>query len=214
MSDTDKQLFNDFWYKFDETFHNHIDQDVAVAYQNLFFNFPEGFDHLGDKWTAHRRNGTFPAGFKDEIRDVSEWIQKLSKRQLEIIDRFFNGNLDKERSAFETFGQGILYDARRSTGQKLHKMDGDPPTPLIGYKRWHAFIRGAVLIGEDSTSTRWLQIDRNVGLAWEIQLQSKIQEDNPNNPGLQPDRINELRNVWLARTFDELDDAFDQGFST
>jgi hypothetical protein len=91
-------------------------------------------------------------------------------------------------------------------------MDGNPPTPLIGYKRWHAFIRGAVLIGEDST--RWLQIDRNVGLAWEIQLQSKIEEDNPNNPGLQPDRINELRNVWLARTFDELDDAFDQGFST
>lgn len=101
--DTDKQLFNDFWYKFDDTFHNHIDPDVAVAYQNLFFNFPEGFDYISDKWTAHRRNGTFPAGFRDEIQGVREWIQKISKRQLAIIDSFLNGNPDKERSAFEAF---------------------------------------------------------------------------------------------------------------
>jgi hypothetical protein len=116
---------------------------VAIAYQNLFFNFPEGFDYLGDKWTVHRRNGTFPAGFKDKIQTVSEWIQKLSKRQLAIMDSFFNANLDKERSAFEAFGQGILYDTRRNPQQKLHKMDGNPPASLIGYKRWHAFIRAA-----------------------------------------------------------------------
>lgn len=70
------------------------------------------------------------------------------------------------------FGQGILYDARRSPGQKLHKMDGNPPTPLIGYKRWHVFIRGAVLIGEDSA--RWLQIDRNVGLLGKYSCDQKL----------------------------------------
>src|SRR5690242_1558129 len=129
MSNTDKQFLNDFWYKFDNTFHDKIDQDVVTIYQNLFFNFPEGFDYLSTKWTTSMHNGTFPTGFKDEIQSVSEWIRKLSQRQLSMFNSTFEGNPDKERSAFEAFGQGILYDTRRDPGQKLHKMDGDPPAP-------------------------------------------------------------------------------------
>ncbi len=129
-----------------------------------------------------------------------------------MIDSFFKGDSDKEQYAFEAFGQGILYDDRRGPGQKLHKMDGDPPEPLVGYVRWHAFSRAAILLGEEAT--RWLRMDRVIGLAWDIQLQSKIVEDNPNNPGLSPDKIIQLRKMWLSKEIDELDDAFDRGFQT
>lgn len=52
----------------------------------------------------------------------------------------------------------------------------------MGYHRWHAFIRAAVLLGVDKNI--WLQIDRYVGLAWAIQSEAKIIQDSPNNPSL------------------------------
>lgn len=86
----------------------------------------------------------------------------------------------------------------------------------FGYRRWHIFIRSAVLInnGSDKSLDTWLQIDRDVGLAYAIDsIQHPRQSDrtgnNPNNPESNPNVLEELRSLWLPRSFEELDKAFD-----
>jgi hypothetical protein len=78
---------------------------------------------------------------------------------------------------------------------------------MVGHHRWHAIIRATVLGGGDAG--RWLQIDRNVGLAWAIQREAHPVSSKPNNPGLPAARIAELRTTWLSRSSVELDEAFD-----
>jgi hypothetical protein len=84
---------------------------------------------------------------------------------------------------------------------------GGPDDPPVSYHRWHATIRAAVMVGADAE--RWLQIDRNVGLAWAIQSEARPIQDAPGNRGLPPARLEELRSTWQAFSFDELDRAFD-----
>jgi hypothetical protein len=93
MLDTDKQLFNDFWLKFDNTFHDSVEPEVAEVYKNLFFKFPNGFDYLADKWTEHRNNGTFPDGFKNEIETVRQWIPLPYETIMSIIKRLFGEHI-------------------------------------------------------------------------------------------------------------------------
>ncbi len=129
----------------------------------------------------------------------------LANRQIEIIGNSFHDDTRLLQSAFENFGQGILYNPNRP-GDSIHKMD-DLRGPPVGYHRWHAFIRAAVLLGVDKNI--WLQIDRYVGLAWAIQSEAKIIQDSPNNPSLEKMRLEELRSFWLQLSFDDLDVAFD-----
>ena len=111
-------------------------------------------------------------------------LSLLAGEQLKIIDRHFGDDGAAQQSAFEAFGQGVLFDDRRPAGDKVHKMDtGGPADPPTGYHNWHAFIRAAVLVGGDPQ--RWLEIDRQVGLAWGIQSVAKPVEDATNNPPLQ-----------------------------
>lgn len=132
----------------------------------------------------------------------------LADEQLAIFDRHFNGDGDAERSAFEEFGQGVLFDDRRRAGDKVHKMDtGGPIDPPTGYHNWHAFIRAAVLVGADED--RWLNMDRNVGLAWAIQSAARPADDAQDNPPLADAHLQTLRDVWLTLDADGLDDAFD-----
>lgn len=82
-----------------------------------------------------------------------------------------------------------------------------PDSPPKGYYTWHGIIRAAVMVGADAG--RWLAIDRNVGLAWGIHGEARPVQDAPNNPGLPPARLEQLRSTWLAFSFDDLDTAFD-----
>jgi hypothetical protein len=206
-----KQEIMNFWYEFDNTFHFQIQPTVRQYYQQIFHRAEpteDPMDHLNARWLYHRRNQSYPDGFKNEIETLSHAIIGLAKMQLTLIDTSFNKNPQLEQKAFEDFGQGVLYDERRAL--KLHKMDGNPPNPLIGYFRWHTFIQSAVLLGENFE--RWLQIDRYVGLAWAIQSIAPINEQDPKNQGLDPDTLNELREEWLSMQSQQLDDAFEEEF--
>src|SRR6185312_16229397 len=147
--------------------------------------------------------GTYPKSFIDEISPLNkEKILVLADTQLEIMDLYFDGDLELERRAFEDFGQGVLFDDKHwRGGDNIHKMDsGDVnASPPIGYHRWHTFIQAIVYAGGNSDI--WLNINRLVGLAWAIQSELKPPDGIPNNPELRSDRLNDLRTSWLKLSF-------------
>lgn len=195
-----------FWFDFDLAYNpgfGQVRQEVLQAYTAI-----RGPDFPRARWREHRLRGTYPEGFIRDVTPMKDALLFLAIGQLEIIHRHFQGDADAERSAFEDFGQGVLFDDRRPAGEKIHKMDvGGPDNPPIGYHRWHGFIRAVELVGGDAE--RWLMVNRNVGLAWAIQSEARPQEDRPDNPGLPSDRLAALREEWTAMSFDELDAAFD-----
>ncbi|MEA2195019.1 MAG: hypothetical protein QOG42_1453, partial [Solirubrobacteraceae bacterium] len=108
----------------------------------------------------------------------------------------------------EEFGQGLNFDDRRPDGDKVHKMDtGGPDRPPQAYHPWHAFMRAVVLLGADEQ--RWLALNRNLALAWAIQNEAKPADDEPANPPLPQERLDALREAWLALDVEQLDAAFD-----
>lgn len=196
----------EFWFDFDLAYNpgfGQVSQEVLRAYSVV-----RGPDFPRARWREHRLRGTYPEGFVRDMTPMKDALLFLADGQLAIIDRHFGGDADAERSAFEDFGQGVLFDDRRPPGEKIHKMDvGGPDNPPIGYHRWHAFNRAIVVVGGDAE--RWRTVDRNVGLAWAIQSEARPEEDRPDNPGLPPERLAALRAQWTAMTADELDAAFD-----
>lgn len=198
----DRQQAIDFWYEFDNYFQFKAPQEIIDAY-NIYFSIGD----LRDLFRIHRSNGTYPEGFIAEVSPVRDTIIFLAEKQLDIIDRNFEDKGNSERKAFEDFGQGVLYDDRRDPPDKIHKMDGGRNNPPIGYHRWHAFIRALVFLGGEEK--RWLEIDRNLGLAWGIQSILKPLDDNPKNPELPKHRLIQLRTIWLSKSFDEIDREFD-----
>jgi hypothetical protein len=200
----------EFWNQFDNTFmKTNVPKKVVDAYNIVFEG---GFDRWVNRWREHRRLGTYPHGFIQEISSIGDKILFLANMQLTVMDLYFDRNSELERRAFEDFGQGILFDSKHSRGgsDHIHKMDivGPERNPPRGYRRWHVFIQCIVFAGGDSS--RWLDIDRYVGLAWAIQSEMKPEDDNPNNPEISSDRLAELRTLWLARDFTELDTAFER----
>jgi hypothetical protein len=195
-----------FWFEFDNFFNpgfGQVPDEVFAAYAAM-----PSLDFPLERWREHRLLGTYPDGFRDDMTSIREPLLFLSTRQVELLDRHFAGDPDGECTAFEEFGQGVLFDDRRPPGEKLHKMDiGGPDDPPIGYHRWHGIIRAAVMVGTDAD--RWLQINRHVGLAWAIQSEARPVEDAPDNPGLPAERLDQLRPTWKAFSFDQLDTAFD-----
>lgn len=213
MNQDPKQEIMDFWNDFDNTFHFRISPSIDKYYDAIFPpspTIPHDFDRPIRQWLYHRRNQSYPDGFKKEIVSIKPELIGLANEQM----RFFNDALHRDsdliQKAFEDFGQGILYDDRRAL--KLHKMDGDPPALLVGYFRWHVFIQALLLLSE--FDKLWYQIDQYVGLAWAIQLIAPIKEQDPNNPGLKDEKLAELRTRWLSMSSQQLDDEFETGFST
>jgi hypothetical protein len=179
-----------------------VPDDVSAAYDAI----PRE-RHPARRWRAHRDAQTYPDGFRADMNDIRDPLLFLSAKQVEVLDRHFGGDPDAERTAFEQFGEGVLFDDRRREGDKIHKMDYGSDGVPRSYHVWHPFIMASVMVGADAD--RWLQIDRNVGLAWAIQSEARPVEDAPDNPGLLPARLVELRSRWLNLSFDQLDSAFD-----
>jgi len=195
----------EFWFEFDNVFNpgfGLVTDEVFTAYDAT--GAPFG---ITGAWRRHRGAGTYPDGFGAEMAPNSAALLFLADQQLLILDRHFGGDSDAERSAFEEFGQGILFDSRRPAGDKIHKMDRRPDGATNGYHNWHAFIRAAVLVG--ANEARWLGIDRLVGLGWAIQTAAMPVQDAPDNPPLPAARLQTLRNRWLTFDVDQLDAAFD-----
>jgi hypothetical protein len=169
--------------------------------------------------------GTLDSGFKSELEEDKERIKLLADNHLRIINECFAGNNNLAQIAFEYFGQGLLYDDlkneinnfRRPTGWKVHMMDAE----MSGFFVWHAFIRVVVISGviDKGLEVIWLQIDRYVALgaallAESIRLGNKPKQSgqvpndgNPHNRGIDGNMslLNELQNLWLNRSFSEID---------
>jgi hypothetical protein len=203
----------DFWFTFDDTFKDHTPPEVLQLYSRLFAT-GGGIDRFWLLWKKHRKAGTYPAGFRTEVAPFADDLKNLAARQLEVMDPFWHGDSVALRTAFEDFGQGILYDAkldatgnpRRPAQDRVHQMDGDSGIGMVGYHRWHTITRASLEDGAERG--RWLEIDYFIGLAWAIQSEAKPVASRPNNPGLPATRIDQLRTKWLALSESQLDDAF------
>jgi hypothetical protein len=60
-------------------------------------------------------------------------------------------------------------------------------------------------------------VDRHIGLACAIDSkqhprQSTNDDNNPNNPEINPEMLVKLRSFWLPLNFEELDTEFDKQF--
>jgi hypothetical protein len=199
-----------FWTEFDDVFHYKKPPEILNAYRILFHDRFAGsidFDLIYNSWSDSRSKGDYPEGFKKAFGPLKEHVLYLADKQIEIMRNSFQEDTLLLQTAFEDFGQGILYDPNPNRpGDSIHKMDDFSGAP-VGYHRWHAFIRAAVLLGADRNS--WLHIDRCVGLAWAIQSEAQIIQNSPNNPGLENASLEQLRSSWLQLSFEDLDTAFD-----
>ena len=88
----------------------------------------------------------------------------LANAQVKIFDKHFNRDMDALTQAFQDFGQGVLYDPRppRVRTHLIHMMDGTP-ADWVGYRRWHAFVRAAILSSADRAF--WGEILRRIAVA-------------------------------------------------
>lgn len=196
----------EFWFEFDNFFNPGFGQ-LGPGVRDLYNVIGRPFV-IRDRWHAHRLDGTYPEGFRDEMAPKKAALLRLADMQLAIFDSHFHEDPAAEQNAFEEFGQGLNFDDRRPDGDKVHKMDqGGPTKPAEGYHVWHAIIRAVVMFGADEQ--RWLRMDRNLALAWAIQNEARPADDEPRNPPLPAERLEALRDAWLGLDFDQLDDAFD-----
>jgi hypothetical protein len=98
----------DFWYNFD----NFFLFSASDSTRSHIVNIRRTFD-INRRFTKHYKDGTVNTLFKEEIVNnpsVLESIKQLSYDQLKIINDTFQGNKELERTAFEYFGQGLLFD--------------------------------------------------------------------------------------------------------
>jgi hypothetical protein len=195
---------NEFWFALDNRFLFHPTPEIGAAYGTI--QMPDGITNLR---IEHRANGTYPAGFEEDVTPMRDGLELLSVKQLEIFDLHLGDDPGATRQAFEEFGQGIHFDDRRPVGQKIHMMDASgPANPAVGFHRWHAIIRAQVVLG--IAADRWTEIDRCLGLGWAIQSEAQpVQQVAAPNPPLAPERVAALCERWMARTPEAIDDAFD-----
>ena len=106
MSDTNQQ-FIDFWYEFDNFFLFRASDSIKEALRKVgpYQQLVDLFYHLSSK-------GTISTEYKTELEtlEIKEAIKLLAENQTRIIDEHFKGNTDMERTAFEFFSQGLLFD--------------------------------------------------------------------------------------------------------
>ncbi len=219
----DKKSIMDFWYEFDKSFLS--DPKMLKAKQIL-----EPYVKLKDSFLSHYQNKTIEAGLNKEYESIKESVKLLADNHLRIIDEYFGGSEETEQMAFELFAQGLLFDdeldkngdPRRVPGNKVHTMDDD----MRGYLIWHAFVRLVVVLlyesddkgTEDSKKKmrRWLQTDRNIGLAAGILaalIKAGKEPEQSSDPSYNKPvdaTVLELRADWIQRSFQEIDDKIVQ----
>ena len=200
----------EFWYEFDR--YTLFDPTIMQKYLecNLFKinplnqrpspNLDWMFFSLRHKLRTNPQN--YGELFLEEISSFREGIKKRSQEQISKI----NGHLkdfEEIQQAFELFGQGVLFDER--TG-KVHKMDGKFPQDLVGYRRWHGFLRAAVAVGENNEF--WLNLDRSLLLAYLIQSNLMPLDTKKDNPFMDEQRLLEYKSSCLLLELRDLDEAF------
>jgi hypothetical protein len=222
MSTIEKRAM-DFWFEFDDFFsqppRGHATGDILAAERHCF--------GLMSLFESNLADGTLYTEFKTELNSPGtesesrrNAIRLISDNHIKILNKYFGNDARSEQRAFEFFGEGSLFDdgispngqPRRQPDQKMHMMDGQ-----IGmYRMWHSFIRSVMILGFSGDSNRWLQLDRHVALAAEIdtivdpkQSDDPLGEDprirHPTANRIDPTTLNELRAKWLTKNVDQID---------
>jgi hypothetical protein len=199
--DSDTATAMDFWFDFDNRFHDAPSPEAIQAMIGL-----GDMDALADTFVQRVGEGAVSTSYKDDVAPLRATLVALSALQLAAFDDHFHGDDELQRLAFEHFGQGDLFDVRRS-GNEVHMMDAGL-TPPIGYHRWWAILRAMTVL--DIDAARWQAIGRHVALAWAVQSEARPRQGMHNTP-LPPARLAALRAFWLARTDTEIDAAIASG---
>ena len=199
-----REKAKDFWHEFDRELAHQPNPEVRAKIGDM-----GGRNHFVNLWRAHRRAGTFPAGFREEVSAQRGHIENVSRLQLDLFDAYFQGDRDAERRSLEDFGQGLLFDDRREPGYRVPMMriSEDIGRTPVEYFRWHGFARAAIEAGVEEE--RWTHLDRAVTLAWKIQHEARPEADKPDNPGLEGARLEQLRTLYMGMDPEELDEVFD-----
>jgi hypothetical protein len=205
MTDYTRERARDFWYDFDDQTLVRRTRTFTRLITNAFGPLG-GLDGLVDLFRASYRGSNHPQAFTGAINRVGDAFVLLANEQWRVMASHFDDE-DDLTLAFIDFGQGVLFDDRapRDPNNAIHSMD-DTPDRWVGFHRWHAAIRAAMLTGADET--RWLAMLRRVALAWAIQTETAPAHDRDDNPGLSDDRIAALRRYWLNASLEELDRDF------
>ena len=169
------------------------------------FNLDWMFFVLKDRMQADPLN--YEQSLTTEMLTYKNGIIELANDQRGIINNNLR-DLSEIRQAFELFGQGVLYDERRGSG---HQMDGRFPRDLVGYRRWHGFIRAIVSIGEDPDF--WLELDRYLLIAYLLQSKLTPIATKQNNPYIDKETLVDYRSSCLSLDSKNLDEAFKYFFS-
>ncbi|MEP3477834.1 MAG: hypothetical protein ABJZ55_01175 [Fuerstiella sp.] len=195
-----------FWFDLDNQTLFQRTQDVTDALTAAYFSNGLTFDSVYEALRQSFEGQDHPAQFINVVQVGQAGFLRMAEIQVQIMESHLDDD-DAIQSAFEDFGQGVLFDDRppRPTGRKVHMMDGTPDT-WVGFHRWHAFARAAALLG--AAVDRWLHINRCIALAWAIQTEANPERDNPNNPGLAAQRLSALREAWMTTSAEKLDWAF------
>src|SRR5437867_9895113 len=192
---TDQSQVMNFWYEFDNNFNgSSIPSEVLNAYTGLFGS---DFNRLFELLRSYGRNPKKDDLYRDALSQVREHIITLAQHQTKLFNTYFS-DAEALEAAFELFGQGVLYDQRRPDNP-VHQMDGRLARDLIGYPRWHAFIRAAAVTGEDPEF--WLQIDRCLCLAFYIQSELQPDPMSNNNKTMDQTRLQQLRSFCFHLDF-------------
>ena len=198
---------SDFWLEYDERFLLNVSPEIMQAY-GIIFGTTGTPDYIWNLWKKARKIG-YPQSFVAAVTPLQSGLEVLSRAQLAVIDQHFANDAAALQSACEDFGQGVLYDDRRSTYPpgKVHMMDTSGPTnPPVGYHRWHAIIRATMILGIDTA--RWGVVHRCVALAWAVQSVARPTQDQ-HNPEMATAQLVALRSEWMALDADAIDAKFE-----
>jgi len=195
-----------FWFEFDK----------ATKYNDAFINMLGGAGAFGvqDNYRSTRKNGTYPAAFRQRFlprRDA--WI-RIADVQTGTIGNFLGTDWSDVQAAFEDFGQGTLLDTdpvRQAANDSIHTMDvQDETTPPQGYHRWHASLRVLQLLNIVEAAS-WERLDGLIGLAWAIQSFARPRQQSTPNPQIAQSDLQDLRDAWLTLAPDRRDRQYDLG---
>ena len=207
------KIYNDFWYQFDNFFLFKKSDSIDRA-----LNKVGPYEQLVDLFYYHQSMGSLNTGYKPDLEKVgiAEDIKLLASSQIDLFNKYFEGDPTAERTAFELFSQGLLFDnemdenglPRRGPGTKIHMMDSS----VTGFVVWHAFVKAVIVLGFDQRTERWLQIDKSIALAAAI-LSTLIKEGRAPQQTLEPNinqplddqTVEQLRKYWINLSVDEID---------
>lgn len=193
-----------FWFEFDlATLH---DPAFRVVMNRA------GARRVQDEYMTARRTGTYPDSFKQIfLPSRDDWV-RIADLQTNMFSNLLGNNWADIQAALEDFGQGKLFDndPQRPDGDRIHMMDGQVGSQLVGYHRWHASIRAIQLLGIGDVAW-WENLDCLVGLGWGIQSFAKPKQQNMPNAALSQGDLQDLRDAWLALASHRRDRQYDLG---